>query len=282
MGWVCGNISRWFGVNFLVHTCDVLHCLSVEKMMCLYVICLSKWYETFWGKPNNKTIWAWPKANNIILLGVGVLHMISEPKPSLRWGGTCTSAWGSLVGTLGPKREWLWCPILLGCEKDDVFIWNILYLNGMRSFGVNPIIIPCKLCPKHTISYHLEQGCYNTGFELGYGPMAPKLNYGMTNGMGFRSLRIFFPELYRIACVKDVSMTDYLELSNGSHHWNVSFIRDAYDWVVDVFTLLEWDKEMKTSYVGFPPRWESLTLDCYVTSLYLMITPFSLEEFLIE
>jgi hypothetical protein len=37
--------------------------------------------------------------------------------------------------------------------------------------------------------------------------------------------------------VKDASVADYLELSNDSHKWNVSFIRDAHDWEVDVFAL---------------------------------------------
>jgi hypothetical protein len=36
-----------------------------EKMMCLEYA-LSKWYEAFWGKSNTKTVWAWPKVDNII------------------------------------------------------------------------------------------------------------------------------------------------------------------------------------------------------------------------
>jgi hypothetical protein len=43
-----------------------------------------------------------------------------------------------------------------------------------------------------------------------------------------------FLDLYSIACVKDASIPDYLELSSDSHKWNVSFIRDAYDWEVKI------------------------------------------------
>jgi hypothetical protein len=73
-------------------------------------------------------------------------------------------------------------------------------------------------------------------------------------------------------------VADYLELSSDSHQWNVSFIRDAHDWEVDVFASffnllysfrlrqggedkLRWD----------PPREGCLTLDLSITSLYLMI-----------
>ena len=41
-----------------------------KKMMCLEYA-LSKWYEAFWGKPNTKTMWAWPKVDNIISFRVG-------------------------------------------------------------------------------------------------------------------------------------------------------------------------------------------------------------------
>jgi len=57
--------------------------------------------------------------------------MVSEPLPSLRWGGACTRpwgspagtcwdtknrviSWGSPAGTLGTKRGWLWRPTSLG------------------------------------------------------------------------------------------------------------------------------------------------------------------------
>jgi hypothetical protein len=34
----------------------------------------------------------------------------------------------------------------------------ILTLNGMRTFGVNPILKPCRLGPKRIISYNLGWG----------------------------------------------------------------------------------------------------------------------------
>jgi hypothetical protein len=38
-----------------------------------------------------------------------------------------------------------------------VFIWNMLSLNSIKPFGINPILNPCGLGPKQTISYHLGQ-----------------------------------------------------------------------------------------------------------------------------
>jgi hypothetical protein len=56
------------------------------------------------------------------------------------------------------------------------------------------------------------------------------------------ALKEAFPDLYSIACVKDASVAVYLDLSTGSLQWNVSLIRAAHDWEVDVlasfFTLL--------------------------------------------
>jgi hypothetical protein len=40
-----------------------------------------------------------------------------------------------------------------------------------------------------------------------------------------------------MASVKDASKADHLEVSSGSHPWNVSFIRVAYDWEVEVFAM---------------------------------------------
>jgi hypothetical protein len=64
--------------------------------------------------------------------------------------------------------------------------------------------------------------------------MAPKLDYGMTSGVGNKSLRNFFPYLQSISFTKDAFVTYYLELSSDSH-LNVSFIKAAHDWKVNVF-----------------------------------------------
>jgi hypothetical protein len=55
----------------------------------------------------------------------------------------------------------------------------------------------------------------------------------MTNGLSIiRFLKGIFLDLYSIACVKDASMADYLELSGDSHQQNVSFIKEAHKWEV--------------------------------------------------
>jgi hypothetical protein len=50
-----------------------------------------------------------------------------------------------------------------------------------------------------------------------------------------KALKEVFPDLFSITCVKDASVAVHLELSSGSLQWNVSFIRAAHDWEVDVF-----------------------------------------------
>jgi hypothetical protein len=45
-----------------------------------------------------------------------------------------------------------------------------------------------------------------------------------------------FPDLFGIARVKDASVADNMEILGGSIQWNVSFVREAHDWEVDVFT----------------------------------------------
>jgi hypothetical protein len=46
---------------------------------------------------------------------------------------------------------------------------------------------------------------------------------------GDQVLKEAFLDLYCIARIKDTSMADHLELSSGSHQWNVHFIRAARD-----------------------------------------------------
>jgi hypothetical protein len=47
-----------------------------EKGKALYIEhALSKWYETFWSKPNNKIAQAWPKADNIISFKAGYYNL---------------------------------------------------------------------------------------------------------------------------------------------------------------------------------------------------------------
>jgi hypothetical protein len=48
-------------------------------------------------------------------------------------------------------------------------------------------------------------------------------------------LKEVFPDLFGIARVKDASVADNIEILSGSIQWNVSFVREAQDWEVDVF-----------------------------------------------
>jgi hypothetical protein len=48
-------------------------------------------------------------------------------------------------------------------------------------------------------------------------------------------LKVAFLVLFGIACVKDASMVDNREVLGVSIQWNVSFIREAHDWELDIF-----------------------------------------------
>ena len=42
-------------------------------------------------------------------------------------------------------------------------------------------------------------------------------------------LKVAFPVLFGIACVKDAFVVDKMEVLEGSIQWNLSFIREAHD-----------------------------------------------------
>jgi hypothetical protein len=48
-------------------------------------------------------------------------------------------------------------------------------------------------------------------------------------------LKEAFPVLFGIAREKDASVADNMEILGGSIQWDVSFVREAHDWEVDVF-----------------------------------------------
>jgi hypothetical protein len=52
---------------------------------------------------------------------------------------------------------------------------------------------------------------------------------------GDTTLKEAFPALFGIARLKDAVVANNLELLGDSLQWNVSFIREAHDWEVDVF-----------------------------------------------
>ena len=55
---------------------------------------------------------------------------------------------------------------------------------------------------------------------------------------GDSSLKEAFPDLYNMDSVKDALVVVNMDLSNGFLQWNVSFIRLAHDWEVNVFGFL--------------------------------------------
>jgi hypothetical protein len=77
-------------------------------------------------------------------------------------------------------------------------------------------------------------------------------------------LKVAFSVLFGIACVKDASVADNREVLGGSIQWNVSFIREAHDWELDIFASfffffrcwiqLERGEGEKITYGGFLPK----------------------------
>lgn len=64
---------------------------------------------------------------------------------------------------------------------------------------------------------------------------AQRFNFDMTCGVGIKPLEKAFLFMFSIACVKDAYVANHLEISNGSHQWNVNFTRTTHDLKVDVF-----------------------------------------------
>jgi hypothetical protein len=60
----------------------------------------------------------------------------------------------------------------------------------------------------------LEKFSSHTKFEVGDGS---KIRFWHDKWYGDWVLKDIFPDLYSIACVKDASVLDYLELSNDFH-----------------------------------------------------------------
>ena len=51
-------------------------------------------------------------------------------------------------------------------------------------------------------------------------------------------LKIAFPVLYNIALVKEASLAANMDLSSGTIHWNINFIRLTHDWEVEMLASL--------------------------------------------
>jgi hypothetical protein len=66
---------------------------------------------------------------------------------------------------------------------------------------------------------------------------------------GELALKVAFPVLYGVACDKNACVAAHLDFSSGSLQWDVSFLRAAHDWEVDVlasfYTLLYSHRERR-------------------------------------
>jgi hypothetical protein len=51
-----------------------------------------------------------------------------------------------------------------------------------------------------------------------------------------QQLKESFPELFSIACYKEVWVADHLQFSNENIQWNISFIKPVQDWEVELVT----------------------------------------------
>jgi hypothetical protein len=71
-----------------------------------------------------------------------------------------------------------------------------------------------------------------TRFLVGDGS---RISFWQDKWCGDVALKVAFPVLYGLACAKDASIAANLEILGGSNQWNVSFVRAAHDWEVDVF-----------------------------------------------
>jgi len=77
----------------------------------------------------------------------------------------------------------------------------------------------------------ISLSCF-TRFVLGDGS---KISFWHDLWCGDTILKEAFPALFGIARLKGTVVADNLELLGDSLQWNVSFIREAHDWEVDVF-----------------------------------------------
>ena len=84
--------------------------------------------------------------------------------------------------------------------------------------------------------------CYMR-FEVGNGS---KVLFQYDVCCGELPLKVLFPELFTIACGKDVWVVENMQINNGIIHWNILLTRPMQDWEVDevarFFELLYYQK----------------------------------------
>jgi hypothetical protein len=66
--------------------------------------------------------------------------------------------------------------------------------------------------------------------------LALRLDSSMISGVGMWPLRMPFLFYLVFTCTKDASVAAQVNFFGSSIQWNVSFVRAAHDWEVDVFT----------------------------------------------
>jgi hypothetical protein len=66
---------------------------------------------------------------------------------------------------------------------------------------------------------------------------APGLVFGRMYGVGRALSKDTFPGLFSIASVKEASIADNVERSNGDVQWNIVFTRLIHDWEVEILAL---------------------------------------------
>jgi hypothetical protein len=62
-----------------------------------------------------------------------------------------------------------------------------------------------------------------------------KISFWLDMWCGDMTFKVAFPALFDIASAEDTSIANNLEFLGGSNQWNVSFVREAHDWEVDIF-----------------------------------------------
>ena len=67
-------------------------------------------------------------------------------------------------------------------------------------------------------------------FEVGHGSL---IRFWDDVWCDDEPLKLAYPELYRIACVKDAPVADFVQVRGNAVHWEVTFTRLAQDWELE-------------------------------------------------
>jgi hypothetical protein len=78
----------------------------------------------------------------------------------------------------------------------------------------------------------MEWHCFSSHIRLIPGD-GSRISFWGEVWCGSSPLKEAFPGLYSLACNKEASIADNLDLSSGSQQWNVTFMRSLNDWEVE-------------------------------------------------